>query len=187
MRSIECLHYLYKIFFFKDAAFIPTDKIGHAWSIFSFNTSQSDIPEHSDHYNKVTTGDQSQSISNTIPWLQNSQNLQNKKKKNLKKKMELILRNSDQKISQVSITRTEYEIWISFLAAFFFMRALFLSFIVHCRQDIVDTVFNVLSYNWVTLLTQHSLSRIIFGHFHEFKHVEVVVSRTLVVRDVDSS
>ena len=49
--------------------------------------------------------------------------------------------------------------WISFLAAFFFMRALFLSFIVHCRQDIVDTVFNVLSYNWVTLLTQHSLSR----------------------------
>ena len=33
------------------------------------------------------------------------------------------------------------------------MRAWFLSFIVHCRQDIVDTVFNVLSYNWVTLLT----------------------------------
>ena len=43
--------------------------------------------------------------------------------------------------------------WMSFLAAFFFMRAWFLSFIVHCRLDIVDTVFNVLSYNWVTLLT----------------------------------
>ena len=42
-----------------------------------------------------------------------------------------------------------------------------LTFHDHHRQDVMNTVLNIMSYKIVALLTQHAISRLTIGHFHE--------------------